>query len=128
MPCALRPRAALNLTGIQGEYSPTLRINFSEPTANRAMFLATSGRFQNPRAVRCPNWQRVDLLDREYRSAAQNHCVQSARGPHLRETYRRCAESCRGRTFPGCPSSQEHTFQKAELRETFLVGKSQAHE
>src|ERR1700676_5245535 len=44
MPCAVKPIPALNSAGSQSEYSPTFRVNFSEPTTKRAALDPGSGR------------------------------------------------------------------------------------
>src|SRR5580692_974499 len=43
MPCAVIPIPALNSAVIHSEYSPTCKVNFSDPTTNRADFPPTSG-------------------------------------------------------------------------------------
>src|SRR5438876_529612 len=44
MPRAVKPRPALNFTGIHSEYSPTFSVKLSEPTVIRARSLVPLGR------------------------------------------------------------------------------------
>src|SRR4030081_2936067 len=54
MPCAVKPRPALNSTVVQSEYSPTFNVNFSEPTMKRACCAPTSGRISNFTRISLP--------------------------------------------------------------------------
>src|SRR6266496_2297933 len=56
MPCAVKPRPALNSTVVQSEYSPTFSVNFSEPTMMRACCAGASGRISKFTRISLPGF------------------------------------------------------------------------